>query len=262
MDNERKSRIAHELLVILGVVALLMLVLRMWPILLLAMLAIIVCALRMLFLRLNTPAAPTPAAPVREQPPDDETSITLRAFGLLQQRITDELAQSYPHARWSWGVSNAVACFRHGYPLIILLSNASGYQNAQVWVSNLQFMGLCYGTPDTQPQTDAAAAESTVSVTAAPNDEDYDEGDTDDGAKPEEKIINYGRLAFDWVDAHMVGLNAGYNEAIAQGLPEMLIPSGDLPHPDSWLDVCEELKRSGFKVADFSDDGIRVNITQ
>jgi len=54
MNNDRKARIAHEVIIILGVLALLTLVLRLWPVLLLVMLAIIVCALRMVFLRLRT----------------------------------------------------------------------------------------------------------------------------------------------------------------------------------------------------------------
>jgi hypothetical protein len=92
-------------------------------------------------------------------------------------------------------------------------------------------------------------------------------GDGEDNAETEETLsdeaaINYGRLAFEWVDANMADINARYNESIAQSQNEMLIPSDELPHPDSWPDVCVELKRNGFTAADFCEDGIIVNIAQ
>jgi hypothetical protein len=59
----------------------------------------------------------------------------------------------------------------------------------------------------------------------------------------------------------MVDINAKYNEAIAQSKDEMLSPAAELPHPDSWADVCAELKHNGFSVAEFCEDGIKVNIT-
>ena len=49
-DRERKRHYAHEALVILGLLALLMYITRIWPILLLVILGIFVAALRLLFL--------------------------------------------------------------------------------------------------------------------------------------------------------------------------------------------------------------------
>jgi len=127
------------------------------------------------------------------------------------------------------------------------------------------FKGLYYITAGSQPDGPDAHGEHD-DTDSGPSDGDADDDDGDD--TDEDNIpsygapINYGRLAFEWVDANMVSLNTRYNGAIAQGQPEMLISSDDLPHPDSWPDVCEELKRNGFSVADFCEDGIRVNITQ
>jgi len=266
MNNERKARIAHEVIIILSVLALLMLVLRLWPVLLLVMLAIIACALRMVFLRLRTVEVIAPADLIPEPPPPDtEMSIVRKAFGLLQIRISENINQTYPAARWVWGVPNVIENFKNNLPLIILLNSAGGYQKAQVQVSNLMFKGLHYITAGVQPDGSDAHSEHDDSESDPSEDADADDdgADTDEDNIPsDEAPINYGCLAFEWVDASMVSLNTRYNEAIAQGQSEILIPSDDLPHPDSWPDVCDELKRSGFSVADFCEDGIRVNITQ
>ena len=49
-DRDFKRRIAYEVLIILGVLALLLFVCRLWPILLLVILGIFVAAIRLLFL--------------------------------------------------------------------------------------------------------------------------------------------------------------------------------------------------------------------
>lgn len=273
MDHEKKRRIAYEVLVLLGVLVLLTFVVRLWPILLLVMLAIIVCALRLLFLKAKTVEVIAPATPPPEPPPhalsgsrsehlglDTEISLVQKAFGLLQRRITEQVELQYPGARWIWGIPNAIERFKNNEPLIVLLNGAGGYQKAQVQVHNLLFKGLYYRTAPTQPIPPMTPAEQRERDIDLPDDDDETDGEVED-IPPDDVPINYGRLAFEWVDANMMDLGAKYNEAIAAGLPEMLIPSEDLPHPDSWTDVCEELKRNGFSVADFCEDGIRVNIT-
>ena len=258
MDKDRKTRIAHEVIVILGAMALLMLVTRLWPVLFLVMLAIIVCALRMLFLRLSADTVEDVAPKTPElQPPDTEASITIKAFSLLQRRITEDLALAYPLAEWVWSTPNAISRFRGGQPLIILLNRAGGYQKAQVLVSGMLFKGLAYADTAAQPSTTVlqggnAAAQHTV------DGEDEDHNDT----AQHRGTVNYGRLAFDWVDANTVELSTRYNEAVAQCGLEMLVAAEDLPHPDSWNDICAELRRNGFNVSGFGDAGITVNTTQ
>lgn len=263
MDLEKKRRIAHEVLILLGMLALLTFVTRLWPILLLVMLGILICALRLLFIKVKTAEVIAPAALPPEPPmPETELTIIRRAFGLLQQRITEQVEQQYPGARWVWGVSNATLRFKNGEPLIVLLNGAGGYGKAQVLVHNLIFKGLYYRTLETEtvPPEASEDADEINSPDDADDDADTD-ADSPEGGLSEDAPIIYERLAFEWVDANMVDLSAKYNEAIAQNKAEMLIPSEDLPHPDSLPDVCEELKRNGFTIADFSEGGIIVNIT-
>jgi hypothetical protein len=39
------------------------------------------------------------------------------------------------------------------------------------------------------------------------------------------------------------------------------IAAENLPHPDSWQEICEELKRNGFTVAASCEDGIKIILT-
>jgi len=144
--------------------------------------------------------------------------------------------------------------------LVVFLNSAGGYNKANVVVHNMLFKGLYYITLET------ANPPAVINVDVPTAGTAYEPDDSDDHEMAEDirddEPVNYGRLAFEWVDANMVDINAKYNEAIAKTEKEMLIPADTLPHPDSWPDVCEELKRNGFDLADFCEDGIKVNITQ
>ena len=256
MDNEKKRRIAYEVLILLGVLVLLTFITRIWPVLLLALVGVIICAMRLLFLKVKTVEPVEPVPPPQPPPPETELSLVRKAFGLLQCRISEWVELQYPGARWVWGIPNAIERFRLSEPLIILLNGAGGYQKAQVFVCNLLFKGLRFLTLESQPEN----TDSAESLELEQPDDAADDDPQDD--LPEDVPVNYGRLAFEWVDANMAGLDARYNESIAQNQTDMLIPSEDLPHPDSWPDVCDELTRNGFTEAVICEGGITVNITQ
>ena len=50
---------------------------------------------------------------------------------------------------------------------------------------------------------------------------------------------NYGLIAFQWVEAHVMELNDRCNEAIGEGLTEYLIPASELPVSESWEEICK-----------------------
>jgi hypothetical protein len=258
--NEIKSRIASEVLIILGILALLTLITRLWPILLLVMLGIIVCALRLLFIRLRTVEVIVPAEPVAPPPPETELSILQKAFGLLQQRISEELEAQFPSARWVWESQSAIQRFKNNEPLFVLLNRAGGYCKAQVIVHNLMFKGLRFQTLD----TGAAPTAKNAACDDAPNDVDdsiCEALESENAAHDDDVTVNYSRLAFEWVDANATAINEMCNEAIAGKETETLIHADILPHPDSWQDICEELKRNGFSATALCEDGIKIILT-
>lgn len=222
---------------------------RLWPFLLLLLAGLIVYAFWTLF-RGQKPMpeqekdppvqapAPMPPEPVTEQ------TVLSTAFGLLQRRITEKVISEYPGARWVWGVPDAYRLFTAGLPLMVLLNGAGGYRTAEVLVSNLQFMGLSYA-----PVQDAAGPAHEQS-----------QDSPDETVSPEPEDVDYGLLAFEWLEANLQKLNAQANEAVSAGQDTFRIHAEDLPHGNSWPAICEELVHNGFLTATPLADGIQVKI--
>lgn len=233
------------MLTIITMMAVLVFIIRMWPILLLMLIGVFAYALWLLFHLEQTPVS-VEMAPLLSLPePATEESMLSTAFALLQRRITEQVAAHYPGAKWVWDVSDARSRFAHGETLLIMLGRAGGYQKAVVQVSNLQFSGLSYMTAgrSSQVQADVEA-------------EDSDEMEQ----PPEQESVDYGLLAFEWVEANLQELNTRCNEVIAQGQDGFRILAAQLPHGDSWPSICKELLRNGFMSAEPLADGIQVQI--
>lgn len=257
MDKEKKRRTAYDVMIFLGVLALIMFITRLWPILLLVIVGILICALHLLFVSVKQPMLPMPPPILPALPaPETEKEIIQKAFGLLQRRITEQVMIEYPNARWVWSNPKAMESFAEGNHLTILLNSAGGYQKAHVLAKNLIFSGLSYVGPDGIGSSAAPQTETVVTESHSPIE------DTDDDLADEPVVINYERLAFEWVESYLMEINSRCNEAIATEQSSVLLPSCELPHPDSWLDVCKELRHNGFPDADVSEVGITLTLPQ
>ena len=120
-----------------------------------------------------------------------------------------------------------------------------GYRKAAVQVKDLQLVGLVY----------ESVQGSDVPETECESDEPED-GEHSQQPEP----VDYGLLAFEWVEANLQRLNSQSNEAVASGQSGFRIPAEELPHGDSWPAVCTELVRNGFASAAPLADGIQVEI--
>ena len=107
-NKDRKRQIAYEALMILGLLALLTFICRLWPILLLIILGIFVAAIRLLFLSGNRvdPVEPQPLLPA-PIPAPTESDLRKLAQSLITSRITTLVLNEYPNARWIWEAPNA-----------------------------------------------------------------------------------------------------------------------------------------------------------
>ena len=238
MTPDKKKHLLHDILTVIMLLAVLLTIVRLWPLLLLLLIGLIAYALWVLFHVARQPVKTEPVPlPVTEQ------SILASAFGLLQRKITEQVAMRYPDARWVWSMSNAFDQFAAGQPLTILLNGAGGYQRATVWVQNLQFAGLVYTT-----------------ISAANPEQPAEKASEQEEPPAEAKEVDYGLLSFEWVEANMQRLNALNNEAVAAGQDGFRISAEELPHGDSWPTLCAELVRNGFTAAEPMADGIHVKI--
>lgn len=244
MNLEKKNQTARGILAVLAGLSLLALLLRFWPLLVPLILGLFIYGLWALIQAVNQPA------PVQPQPVDalttrpmrvSEQELTTLAFGLLQRRITEQVATVHPHAKWTWAGPGARERFAAGGPLIILLSGAGGYRRASVEVSDLKFYKLCFLPKNGVP----ISAEELSRHPEEP-------------AQSEE--VDYGLLAFEWTEANIQRLYAQNNEAIVNGQTESHISDEELPHGDSWPSICDELKRNGFADAWPVANGIQIKI--
>ena len=185
--------------------------------------------------RRQTPIYQVPMPPPAR--PDNEADILRHAFGLIQRRITEHLAGTYPEARWVWETPNAQARIVAGEPVHILLGRAGGYRRAEVRIDRLLFKGLKFeSVPESQPPPEGPSGE------------------------PDE--TDYSLLAFEWVDSHVQELNQRGNELVGHGETEICIAADELPDPDSWPDICAELMRNGFSEAVVTETGITTKLPQ
>ena len=255
-DKNRQRHIAYEVLVILGQLALLTYITRLWPILLLIILGIFVAALRLLFLSSQKvePVRPLLTLPPPHQPPT-EKDLQSAAYTIVQCRITQILSAKFPEARWVWENPNAKKCIQDGEEVYVLLNRAGGYRRAKVVIANLQVLGIKYCSAEEEDPPEIQEPD-----TEEPEESDVSES-SEDSEPEEERPINYELLAYEWTEAHIVELNARCNEAIAEEKESVLLTAEELPVKESWPDICNELIRAGLENAVCQDTGIHINLT-
>ena len=249
-DKNFKRHMAYEALVILGLLALLTYITRLWPILLLIILGIFIATLRLLFLSCKKvePVQPTLALPPPSAPPT-ETDMQSMAYAVIQRRITQILRDRFPEVRWIWENPKAKEDIMIGNPVYVLLNRAGGYRRGRVVIQNLTVMDVVF---EEEKPKETPPAKDPVPGPVPPADEEEEE----------ETPENFGLIAFQWVEAHVMELNDRCNEAIAEGLSEYLIPADELPVSESWEEICKELMRNDLPDARCCDDGIIIYFEQ
>ena len=242
--KDQKRHMAYEALVLLGMLALLTFICRLWPILLLIILGIFAAVIRLLFLssRKIEVIVPLPLLPepVKEA---TEKDVQVLAYSVILRRVTELVLSEYPEARWIWEAPNAERLIRENQEVFILLNRAGGYRRARVVIQHLQVVGIEYNPP---AEEDAVLEPE------------------DNAPEPEEEpeVQNYELLAFEWADAHIFELNARCNEAIGENLSELILLAEELPVRESWADICRELIRAGLTDVQCVSEGIKINLTQ
>ena len=242
--KDQKRHMAYEALVLLGMLALLTFICRLWLILLLIILGIFAAVIRLLFLssRKIEVIVPLPLLPepVKEA---TEKDVQVLAYSVILRRVTELVLSEYPEARWVWEAPNAEKVIQESQEVFFFLYRAGGYRRAKVVIRNLQVVGIEYN-----PQVEENAV-------LEPED---------NAPEPEEEpeVQNYELLAFEWADAHIFELNARCNEAIGENLSELILLAEELPVRESWADICRELIRAGLTDVQCVSEGIKINLTQ
>ena len=259
--KEWQRRMAYEALVILGMLALLLFVCRLWPILLLVILGIFAAALRLVFLsspkvRPIHPGQQTGAFPATqcaaESQPAAQNADDAQSFGELQTQITRWVRQEYPEARWVWKYPDAKARFQRGEDMAILLNRAGGYREAVIHLQGkrlFEIQYLCAPAEKSQLEEPASPQEDQPTLEEAASQPET--------SQPED----FSLAAFEWVESHLEELNTLCNECIAQKQDFLLLTGGDLPEPAAWPALCQELLRNGLS-CHMEEEGVRIQIAR
>ena len=257
-DKEKQRHYAYEALHILLLLALLLFITRLWPILLLVILGVFIAALRLLFLSSQKvePAPPVLALPQPQEPQvHTEQDLESIAYQMIQRRISQILEAKYPDVRWIWENPRAKEDIMAGNKVYVILNRAGGYRRGLVVIRNLHVFDVVFdAVPDeTPPANDPPPSEPPKPSNPNPNEDPDDEDEI-----PED----FGLIAFQWVEAHVMDLNEQVNEAIGRKETSFLIPAEDLPVKESWLDICKELARNDLSGATCHENGIQIEFEQ
>lgn len=240
MSTECRRRIAYEVLVILGIIALFLYVFRIWPVLFIVGFAVFAAALWLLALshREMKEKQPEKGQETEKQEPEKTDPEALEFFE-VQKEITERITEMYPEARWVWKSPQSKRNIVNGEEVSVLLNHAGGYREVKVKRNEQGNIQLSYvQAPELPPEPGKVEP-------------------------PAEKLPpNYEYLAFEWVEAHVVELNEQCNESIAQRQEGLLLLARDLPEPESWPALCQELSRNGLENCECTDEGIYIHLTQ
>jgi len=246
MNKEQMHKLIHEVLILLNVIACLSVIMRIWPVVLLALIGIFCAAFRLIFMNVKQPkqveTLPIIAqqAVVSAEPEVNEQTMLRMAFGIFQTCVTKELLAVYPEARWIWDSAHPMTEFAKGGRIMLRLNHAGGYRKAWAVTKNLQFVELTF------EGSEAGLQDQT------PDDEE---------TEYQKPVVNYELLACDWVAKNIICISTMANDAIARNDDICLIPGHMLPAPDSWPSICQELDRRGeFAGAVAMRQGIEISI--
>lgn len=242
-----KGFIVREVLLLMGSLALIVLMCRLWPILLLMIIGLFVAMIVLLFKATAEPK-PVEPKPIQVSPKEPariptQNDVLALAYSVILRRVTELVHEKYPQARWIFESSNARCLIENGNDVYILLNRAGGYNRAKVVITNLQVTDVIFGEPETNVPVD---------------DTDVDDLDDADEELPE----NYELIAFEWVEAHIMELNTRCNEALGEGKTFVLITADELPVKESWIDVCKQLQKNEIENLECVPEGIQINLTQ
>ncbi len=243
-----KNDLVSEIIIFLGLIIVVALIFRFWIVVFPALIAFIVLKLIKHFRKKEEPVKPVEEAKETVQP---ELSFQEMWYTDVLNSITQMVQDEYPNAKWVWEHPNARKSIENGNPVRIILNNAGGYRKAKVIIQGFIVKELDFTIEKKQEKNETSEEVEelmNVSTGAVVN-------------KNTEKK-NFELLAYDWVQANIMMLNERCNEAIGQGLKEILLTAEELPVKDSWGNICIELAREEIKNVECVPEGIKINLTK
>ena len=150
---DKRISVIRETMLLIGILAAITLICRLWPLLLLMLLSLFAALIVLLFRATAQPEIiePKPVPEASEKPVriPTQNDVYELAYSVILRRITQLVHQRYPQARWIWESSNIRQLIENGEDVFILLNRAGGYSRAKVTISNLQVKDFIFVGTDT-----------------------------------------------------------------------------------------------------------------
>lgn len=241
-NKDKKIQRTAKSLALFGAVAILSLAFRLWPVFILAMFLLAVSGIRYACLiKKETAEQSEETVCVHHETEKPEAKRKESLQDLMTGSINKLMADRYPGEDWIWEYPDPVGRLKNGKDVCIILFGTGGFREAKVVflgysATALEFPEETAEEPavcDLSPQVRSAAA----------------------------VVTDYGLIAFEWTDAHIMELNGRCNDAIGRGEKELVLEPAELPVRESWKAVCEELLRVGVKSAECREDGIAIGLS-
>ena len=240
-NKDKKIQRAVKCLTAFGVIALLSLAFRLWPVFILAVFLSAVAGARYVYLTKKETVEQADET-VRE-PKEKEKPVTPRKES-LQDFVTDSInklmASEYPEEDWIWEYPDPVGRLKKREDVCIILFGSNGFRKAKIVFSGYSATALEVPEETVEEPIESDSPSLTQSASAV--------------------VPDYGLIAFEWADAHITELNGRCNDAIGRGEKELVLDLAELPVRESWDALCEELLRAGVKSAECRENGIAIGL--
>lgn len=240
-NKDKKIQRTAKCLTAFGVIALLSLAFRLWPVFILAVFLSAVAGARYVYLT-KKEAIEQADETVRE-PKEKEKPVTPRKES-LQDFVTDSInklmASEYPEEDWIWEYPDPVSRLEKREAVCIILFGSNGFRKAKVVFSGYSATALEFPEETVEEPIESDSPSQTQSASAV--------------------VPDYGLIAFEWADAHITELNGRCNDAIGRGEKELVLDLAELPVRESWDALCEELLRAGVKSVECRENGIAIGL--
>lgn len=226
-----------DMIIALAIICVFLFMFRLWPLILVVLfVGGVVLLKRCIFPKKNEQETqPVIIKPTVEV--FDDQDLWGKKYEFASEKISCLVENAYPNARWVWENVNWRESIQKNEDVYIRLNKEGGYKRAKImlqdgFVSSMEFL---------------------------PEDENVPAVETTQQIVPKKKKDDSGRIAFEWVETHLLELNTRCNEIIGQGESELMITISELPEEKYWEAICNELKKEGLEQIEIiPSDGIKI----
>lgn len=218
-DYQKRTR---DIAIVLGVSCLVLYMFRLWPL----VLAVLLVGGGVLLKRVLFPknVVQEQQETMQQSIPTiyDDQDILDKKYEFAIEKISCLIEKEYPNAKWIWESVKWKEFFQKDEDVYIRLNKDGDYKRARItiqdgFVSNVEILVDEQPIEVTPKQLPANSQDESV------------------------------RMAFEWVEEHLLELNERCNEIIGQGKNELVLSASELPDEKCWENICKELIKAGLE---------------